>query len=94
MKSVNKRAFRVVFGFYWQFYFVDAFLARRTMFIQVQDTPNPASLKFIPGEPVLKHPGMTIDFTTPKMAAKCSPLAMWVAIFRGFSRSNVDFLNS
>ncbi|XP_026321558.1 NFU1 iron-sulfur cluster scaffold homolog, mitochondrial-like isoform X1 [Hyposmocoma kahamanoa] len=45
----------------------------RTMFIQTQDTPNPNSLKFLPGTKVLE-PGQTMDF--PNIgAAQCSPLA-------------------
>uniref|UniRef100_A0A8D0USM3 NFU1 iron-sulfur cluster scaffold homolog, mitochondrial n=1 Tax=Sus scrofa TaxID=9823 RepID=A0A8D0USM3_PIG len=44
----------------------------RYMFIQTQDTPNPNSLKFIPGKPVLET--RTMDFPTPA-AAFCSPLA-------------------
>ena len=38
------------------------------MFIQTQDTPNPNSLKFIPGVPVLENG--TLDFPTPVSAAK------------------------
>jgi len=45
----------------------------RSMFIQVQDTPNPDSLKFIPGVDVLGK-GNTRDFPT-QMAAMSSPLA-------------------
>lgn len=42
------------------------------MFIQTQDTPNPNSLKFLPGTKVLE-PGQTLDF--PNIgAAQCSPL--------------------
>uniref|UniRef100_A0A8C0JDQ5 NFU1 iron-sulfur cluster scaffold homolog, mitochondrial n=1 Tax=Chelonoidis abingdonii TaxID=106734 RepID=A0A8C0JDQ5_CHEAB len=44
----------------------------RCMFIQTQDTPNPNSLKFIPGRQVLES--RTMDFSTPA-AAFCSPLA-------------------
>ena len=44
----------------------------RTMFVQVQDTPNPNSLKFIPGVPVLESG--TMDFPTP-LSARGSPLA-------------------
>ncbi|CAH2266460.1 jg23607 [Pararge aegeria aegeria] len=45
----------------------------RTMFIQTQETPNPNSLKFLPGTQVLE-PGQTMDF--PNIgAAHCSPLA-------------------
>nr|CAG4637201.1 EOG090X0A0R [Ceriodaphnia reticulata] len=42
------------------------------MFIQTQDTPNPNSLKFIPGVPVLESE--TMDFPNVA-AAHCSPLA-------------------
>jgi len=42
------------------------------MFIQVQETPNPNSLKFIPGVPVLESG--TIDFPNP-LSARGSPLA-------------------
>ncbi|KAM9368703.1 NFU1 iron-sulfur cluster scaffold homolog, mitochondrial [Phaethornis superciliosus] len=44
----------------------------RDMFIQTQDTPNPNSLKFIPGKEVLES--RTMEFSTPA-AAFCSPLA-------------------
>ncbi|XP_074063963.1 NFU1 iron-sulfur cluster scaffold homolog, mitochondrial isoform X1 [Macrotis lagotis] len=44
----------------------------RCMFIQTQDTPNPNSLKFIPGKPVLVS--QTMDFPTPATAYR-SPLA-------------------
>jgi Fe-S cluster biogenesis protein NfuA len=43
------------------------------MFIQTQETPNPASLKFVPGRQVLEGGG-TIDFPTKK-SALVSPLA-------------------
>lgn len=46
---------------------------RRNMFIQTQDTPNPNSLKFIPGVSVLGE-GSTKDFPSAK-DAYCSPLA-------------------
>ncbi|MBC6442853.1 MAG: NifU family protein [Rhodobacteraceae bacterium] len=42
------------------------------MFIQTEATPNPATLKFIPGQAVLGHG--TADFATPEAAA-VSPLA-------------------
>ena len=42
------------------------------MFIQTEDTPNPATLKFIPGVAIL--PGDTAEFTSSE-AAKLSPLA-------------------
>ncbi|XP_033741998.1 NFU1 iron-sulfur cluster scaffold homolog, mitochondrial-like [Pecten maximus] len=44
----------------------------RTMFIQTQDTPNPNSIKYIPGTSVLEQG--TIDFPNYQ-AAHCSPLA-------------------
>ncbi|GIL02851.1 MAG: iron transporter [Alphaproteobacteria bacterium] len=43
------------------------------MFIQTEATPNPATLKFLPGKPVL--PGGSAEFRTPEEAA-ASPLAM------------------
>lgn len=43
------------------------------MFIQTQDTPNPNSLKFLPGVAVLE-PGQTRDFPTAADSFK-SPLA-------------------
>ncbi|CAG9857132.1 unnamed protein product [Phyllotreta striolata] len=43
------------------------------MFIQTQDTPNPNSLKFLPGVNVLDN-GQTMDFPNGQ-AAHCSPLA-------------------
>lgn len=46
---------------------------RRSMFIQTQDTPNPDSLKFLPGVAVLEK-GQTMDFPT-HASALCSPLA-------------------
>jgi len=45
----------------------------RNMFIQTQETPNPHSLKFVPGTKVLEQGG-TIDFPSVA-AAYCSPLA-------------------
>ncbi|XP_073765366.1 NFU1 iron-sulfur cluster scaffold homolog, mitochondrial isoform X1 [Danio rerio] len=44
----------------------------RNMFIQTQDTPNPNSLKFLPGRAVLDSG--TMDFAGPRDAF-CSPLA-------------------
>lgn len=51
----------------------------RSMFIQVEETPNPNSLKFFPGRQILES-GTTIDFPTPISALKRSPLAE--AIFK------------
>jgi hypothetical protein len=42
------------------------------MFIQVQETPNPNSMKFLPGKEVLESG--TIDFPNVQ-SAHCSPLA-------------------
>jgi Fe-S cluster biogenesis protein NfuA len=42
------------------------------MLIQTEPTPNPSTLKFLPGEPVMK--GGTRDFATPE-DAEASPLA-------------------
>lgn len=42
------------------------------MFIETQATPNPATVKFLPGQSVM--PGGTVDFGTPE-AAEASPLA-------------------
>ncbi|KAG9488896.1 hypothetical protein GDO78_005088, partial [Eleutherodactylus coqui] len=44
----------------------------RCMFIQTQETPNPNSIKFIPGRAVLE--ARTMDFPN-RAAAFCSPLA-------------------
>src|ERR1700758_1052795 len=44
----------------------------KTMFIQTEATPNPATLKFIPGRLVLD--AGTMEFSTPEAAAR-SPLA-------------------
>jgi len=46
---------------------------KRSMFIQTQETPNPHSLKFVPGTKVLEQGG-TIDFPSVS-SAYCSPLA-------------------
>ncbi len=43
------------------------------MLIQTEPTPNPATLKFLPGQPVMPPPG-TRDFATPE-DAEDSPLA-------------------
>ena len=46
------------------------------MFIQTESTPNPATLKFLPGQTVLE--AGTADFTSAESAAK-SPLPPPVA---------------
>lgn len=53
-------------------YFVVVTVIARTMFIQVQETPNPNSLKFVPGVQVLESG--TANFPNSQ-SAFCSPLA-------------------
>lgn len=43
------------------------------MFIQTEATPNPASMKFLPGRPVMETG--VVDFTEAAAAAEASPLA-------------------
>lgn len=50
------------------------------MFIQTQDTPNPDSLKFLPGVDVLGQG--TLDFPTGS-SAYCSPLAKLIFRIEG-----------
>jgi Fe-S cluster biogenesis protein NfuA len=52
------------------------------MFIQTEATPNPATLKFIPGRPVL--PGLTRDYRTGEEAVE-SPLAAKLFSIKGVS---------
>ncbi|TKR73846.1 hypothetical protein L596_021104 [Steinernema carpocapsae] len=47
----------------------------RSLFIQVQDTPNPMTLKFLPGQQVLDDGSRTFNFATVS-EAKQSPLAL------------------
>jgi len=60
-----------------------ALLQQRSMFIQTQDTPNPNSLKFLPGRDVLSDSAgdslRTMDFTSSQ-TARASPLAQ--SLFR------------
>lgn len=51
-------------------------IATRSMFIQTQETPNPDSLKFLPGIDVLGK-GSTMDFPTAT-SAFCSPLGLYL----------------
>lgn len=45
------------------------------MFIQVQETPNPLSLRFLPGQKIFNDNSLrTYDFTNFKQAKNC-PLA-------------------
>lgn len=48
-------------------------MLERNIFIQVEETPNPDSLKFFPSRQILENG--TIDFPTRKSAFKRSPLA-------------------
>ena len=41
------------------------------MFIETEQTPNPATLKFLPGKPVIA--GGTAEFTDPEAAGRASP---------------------
>lgn len=50
------------------------------MYIETEDTPNPQSMKFLPGQEVLGRGKLGIDFPTPD-SAKPSPLA--TALFEG-----------
>ncbi len=52
------------------------------MFIQTEATPNPATLKFLPGKPVL--PGGTRDYRSAEDAAE-SPLAQKLFSVKGVS---------
>ena len=52
------------------------------MFIQTETTPNPATLKFLPGRPVL--PGGTLDMRSPEEAMR-SPLAKALFSIEGVS---------
>lgn len=49
------------------------------MFIQTEDTPNPATLKFLPGRAVVSESASSVDFVDAKGALN-SPLAM--ALFK------------
>ncbi|CAK7325251.1 unnamed protein product [Dovyalis caffra] len=56
---------------------------RRTMFIQTQSTPNPASLMFYPGKPVMDVG--SVDFPNPRSAMN-SPLAKAIYGIDGITR--------
>lgn len=56
------------------------------MFIQVQETPNPLTLKFLPGQPVMGEGRGTVEFKSVSEARQ-SPLALYVSklsILNGF----------
>lgn len=52
-------------------------VSARKIFIQVLETPNPLTLKFVPGMPILGQGRGTLQFDSIK-EAKISPLAMLV----------------
>ncbi len=54
------------------------------MFIETESTPNPATLKFLPGREVMGARG-TADFASPEAAAR-SPLASRIFALPGVSR--------
>ena len=54
------------------------------MFIETESTPNPATLKFIPGREVMGASG-TADFASPEAAAR-SPLASRIFALPGVAR--------
>ena len=56
------------------FQFFAVLVPVRSMFIQMQETPNPNSVKFLPGRPVLGEGAPSVDFVNLK-AAQSSPLA-------------------
>uniref|UniRef100_A0A915PYE6 NFU1 iron-sulfur cluster scaffold homolog, mitochondrial n=1 Tax=Setaria digitata TaxID=48799 RepID=A0A915PYE6_9BILA len=58
------------------------FYAARTIFIQVQETPNPATLKFLPGKTIMGKSRGTLDFTS-LLSAKKSPLAVELFLING-----------
>ncbi|CAJ0932789.1 unnamed protein product, partial [Mesorhabditis belari] len=49
--------------------------AHRNMYIQVQDTPNPLTLKFLPGQTLINEESRTYEFPNVS-SAKTSPLAL------------------
>lgn len=59
-------------------------LSNRSMFIQTQTTPNPNSMKFVPGIQILDHIG-TYDFNSLE-SARISPLARQLFRIDGVTR--------
>ena len=56
------------------------------MFIQTERTPNPATLKFMPGVPVMES--RTANFTAATEATN-SPLATGLFVIEGVTRTEV-----
>lgn len=54
------------------------------MFIQTEPTPNPDTLKFIPGQPVIES-GQPVELTTAEAADQTSPLARRLFAVEGVS---------
>jgi Fe-S cluster biogenesis protein NfuA len=54
------------------------------MFIETEGTPNPATLKFLPGRDVMANQG-SADFSSPEAAAR-SPLASRIFALPGVAR--------
>lgn len=52
------------------------------MFIQTEETPNPASLKFIPDDQIVLEKGV-VEFKSQKQAATKSPLALQLFEIKG-----------
>lgn len=69
LRQIHSRTSRLLFSVYNSVNVISS----RNMFIQTQDTPNPSSVKFLPGSKVLEE-RQTMDFPTAKDAA-VSPLA-------------------
>ena len=58
------------------------------MFIQVQETPNPNSLKFVPGVQILESG--TMNFSNPQSAVT-SPLARCIYVINRENKINHFF---
>ena len=56
----------------------------RTLFVRTEETPNPASLKFVPTEPLMEAGTPPLEFTSPSEGA-ISPLVSSVFLIPGVS---------
>ena len=65
-------------------------LTVRSLFIQVQETPNPNSLKFLPGKTILEEG--TVDFPNPKASLR-SPLARLVFLLVNVMLQRINWLH-
>uniref|UniRef100_A0A914YT76 NFU1 iron-sulfur cluster scaffold homolog, mitochondrial n=1 Tax=Panagrolaimus superbus TaxID=310955 RepID=A0A914YT76_9BILA len=68
--------------------FSTQFIQSRNLFIRVEETPNPLTLKFLPGEKILENSSRTYEFSSAS-GAKQSPLA--IQLFRVEGVKNVFF---